>query len=422
MRLGLLVSSLSRQAGGVFEAVRRLGQCLQGQGGVQVEALGLRDNQTETDAAQWFPLKPRSFACRGPASFGYAPPLAAELQELSLDLVHLHGLWMYPSVAARGWSRRTGRPHVVTPHGMLEPWALANSRWKKRLAGWFFENANLRTAACIHALCEAEAQSIRAYGLKNPICIIPNGIDLPDLSGTQGAENKRQIPERLAGDGMTLAEWRTDGRKILLYLGRLHPKKGLVNLLRAWRMIQVAEGKAESGWVLGIAGWDQGGHEGELKRLATELKIPWVDVRAHKSPVCGESSVFFLGPQFGEAKAACYRSCDGFILPSFSEGLPMVVLEAWANGKPVLMTAECNLPDGFAASAALRIETNAESVAEGIRDLFQAPSSKLHAMGERGRQLVTDKFTWPKIAADMKSVYEWAAGGGSMPSSILQIR
>ena len=131
--------------------------------------------------------------------------------------------------------------------------------------------------------------------------------------------------------------------------------------------------------MLAIAGWDQGGHEGELKRLATELEIPWADARSTKledpqplSRPTGEGgalatgegsanpssifhlpssklpSVVFLGPQFGEAKAACYRNCDAFILPSFSEGLPMVILEAWAYGKPVLMTPQCNLPGGFA--------------------------------------------------------------------------
>lgn len=422
MKVVFLSGSLSRKAGGVFEATRRLALSLQQEPGVEVEVLGVQDDAWLEDEKLWHPVPALAFHRKGPFSFAYAPGLREHLEHAQPGLLHTHGLWMYPSVAARGWSRRAGRPHVVTPHGMLDPWALANSRWKKRLAGWLFENANLRTAACIHALCESEAQSIRAYGLRNPICVIPNGIDLPDLSGAQGAENKRQIPERPAGGGMTLADWRSAGRKILLYLGRIHPKKGLVNLLHAWRVAQGAEGKAESEWVLGIAGWDQGGHEAELKRLATELKIPWVDGREHNSPVCGESSVVFLGPQFGEGKAACYRSCDGFILPSFSEGLPMVVLEAWANGKPVLMTAECNLPEGFAANAAVRIETNADSIAEGIRNLFQAPSSKLQAMGKRGRQLVADKFTWPKIAADMKSVYEWVTGGGSMPFSVLQIR
>ena len=172
-----------------------------------------------------------------------------------------------------------------------------------------------------------------------------------------------------------------------MYLGRIHPKKGLVNLLRAWASVARPQSSdfcpLSSDWTLTIAGWDQGGHEAELKRLATELEIPWRDCREAPSPLRGEGgrkpdevdfsisafqrfSVFFLGPLFGAEKAAAYRSCDAFILPSFSEGLPMVVLEAWAYGKPVLMTPECNLPEGFAVSAAIRIETNPKALREDL--------------------------------------------------------
>jgi poly(glycerol-phosphate) alpha-glucosyltransferase len=97
----------------------------------------------------------------------------------------------------------------------------------------------------------------------------------------------------------------------------------------------------------------------------------------------------------------------------------MVVLEAWAHGKPVLMTTECNLPEGFAASAALRIEPNAASIAEALEDLFRATPSALRTMGEGGRELVRDRFTWPKVAAEMKTVYDWVLGSGPKPGCIL---
>ena len=131
-----------------------------------------------------------------------------------------------------------------------------------------------------------------------------------------------------------------------------------------------------------------------------------------------EDSAVFLGPKFGEDKAACYRDCDAFILPSLSEGLPMVVLEAWAYGKPVLMTPECNLPDGFAVNAAIRIEPSAESIAQGLQEMFRTPHSALRIMGDNGRALVAERFAWPKIAAEMKSVYEWVLGGGPKPGCV----
>jgi poly(glycerol-phosphate) alpha-glucosyltransferase len=214
-------------------------------------------------------------------------------------------------------------------------------------------------------------------------------------------------------------------------LGRIHPKKGLVNLLKAWAEIQRTEDIGQRAeWVLAIAGWDQGGHEAELKRLASELDLAWAERKAQSaergtnrtSPsALGASrpiSLLFTGPLFGPDKESAYVNCDAFILPSFSEGLPMAVLEAWAYGKPVLMTPECNLPEGFAANAALRIEPNAESMVQGLRELFQTPDSSLFALGARGRELVASRFAWPKIAADMKSVYEWVLGGGARPECI----
>ena len=132
-----------------------------------------------------------------------------------------------------------------------------------------------------------------------------------------------------------------------------------------------------------------------------------------------EESVVFLGPKFGEEKAACYRNCDAFILPSFSEGLPMVILEAWAYGKPVLMTPECNLPEGFAASAALRVEAQSESVANGLGRLFAMSDDERGQVGQQGLMLVKDRFHWPKVAAEMRLVYEWILGRAAKPECVI---
>lgn len=139
--------------------------------------------------------------------------------------------------------------------------------------------------------------------------------------------------------------------------------------------------------------------------------------------------MFFLGPQFGAEKDACYRNCDAFILPSVSEGLPMAVLEAWAYGKPVLMTSQCNLPEGFAADAAIRIEQvgretpcapgSAFTIEAGLSELIRLPPSALRTIGDNGRSLVASRFAWPKIARDMKSVYDWLIGVGTAPPCVI---
>ena len=452
MKIAFLCPALSRTVGGIFEIERRLAQSLALIPGTQLEVFGPDDEHTESDLPAWHPLKPRCFAGTGGKSFRYSAALRDEFLSTNADLAHLHALWMYNSILIHHWSQRTGSPYLVTPNGMLEPWALRNSGWKKKIASLLYERRMLSNAACIQANTEKEAADIRAFGLKNLICIIPNGIDLPVipkaerlpgegagqmLHGPRKSEMLKEdkqagatphpdpLPGR-SGEGILCAPWAgmiKPGRKVLLFLSRIHPKKGLVNLLRAWAALEKSGVRSQrSEWILAIAGWDQGGHEVELKRLCADLQIPFADLREQKlqpSAFSLQPSVLFLGPQFADDKAGCYQNCDAFVLPSFSEGLPMAVLEAWAYGKPVLMTPECNLPEGFTTNAAIRIGTSTEGIEQGLEELFRLQSSDLSSLGVHGRQLVASRFAWPKIAADMRSVYGWVLGGGAKPECVI---
>jgi len=218
--------------------------------------------------------------------------------------------------------------------------------------------------------------------LKNPIAIIPNGVELPDLESPPGRADKKK----------------------LLFLGRIHPKKGLKELIEAWAMFQRQQNKRGSEWKLMIAGWDDGGYESGLKQLAGQMGI--------------DDAVEFVGPQFGADKDLLLRSVDAFILPSFSEGLPMSVLEAWSYGLPVIMTDQCNLPEGFEAGAALRVEPAVGAISDGLMQLADMEQGDLAAMGTKGRKLVERSYTWDQIATEMKAVYEWCLGGDK-PACIL---
>src|SRR5580658_4163801 len=390
MKIGVLTASVSRQAGGVVASVRELCRSISAYGSVSIFS-GL-DKHSEEDKQRWNPLSVITLPVSGPKSFGYMAGLTDALERSHLDLLHVHGLWMYPSVEGHRWAKAHRKPYVISPHGMLDSWALRNAQWKKRLASVLYEDANLKGAACLHALCDAELKAIRAYGLSNPVCVIPNGIDLPESQ--TGTKSEAQPLSRANG-------------RALLYLGRIHPKKGLTNLLHAWKM--AAQGFGVPGpWVLVIAGWDQGGHETELKLLAARLGI--------------SSSVLFVGPQFDEAKRASYAHADAFVLPSFSEGLPMVVLEAWAHRLPVLMTHQCNLPEGFASRAAVQIKPEVGSIAAGLKTLFALPDHERLAMGARGQQLVEERFRWPHIAKQMLMVYRWVLGQGPKPGCVISER
>jgi glycosyltransferase involved in cell wall biosynthesis len=380
-RLVYLTGPVSRAAGGLFDAVRNLALEIEGGNHYSASVIGLSEPHFERDQSLWGKVETKAFPVRGPRSFGYAPDILKALKAQSPVLLHIHGLWIYPSVAAIQWSRR-GKPYVVSPHGMLDPWALKNSQWKKRISAALYENRHLRGAACLHALNHIEAEAMRAYGLKNPICVIPNGVELP-----VGPEAIVSQPKN----------------HNLLYLGRLHPKKGLPLLVEAWsRLGELAE---ESGWHLRIAGWDQGGHQSELQALARKL---------HEN-----SSIEFVGPQFGEAKSALFQEASAFILPSLSEGLPMTILEAWSWRLPVLMTTNCNLPEGVRAEAAIMMEADVESICGALIRLFSMDTPGRTTMGANGRRLVEEQFRWPRIAEQMTEVYDWILGRGNRPNCVM---
>lgn len=405
LNTSVVTASASRLAGGLFSSVRRLHQTLSQDHGVNVHVFACHDQYSDADQALWKPLRIDTFPVSGPRQLGYSPPLKRAILDAHTDIGHTHGLWVYSSVAISDWHRKTGRPYVISPHGMLDPWAIQNSGWKKQLALLFYEYDHLKKAACLRALCQSEAESIRDFGLKNPICVIPNGVDLP---------------ARAISDPPPWKDSLAAGQKVLLFLSRIHPKKGLVNLLHAWaKLLRSESGKPDANeWVLAVAGWDQGTHEQQLKDLATELGLTWADIRAPRPGSPAAYSVLFLGPQFDAGKDACYAHCDAFILPSFSEGLPMVALESWAHSKPILMTPECNLPEGFLAGAAIEVQPAPDSLLAGLRKLRSMTAAERAQMGKCGHELVLKRFTWTQVANQMQVVQLWILGSGPKPDCL----
>lgn len=378
-RLSVLTNSISRMNGGIFDAMRNLTISISKEKRYLPQVFSASDAYTASDAAQWNNITTKAFQVRGPRIFGCAPGLATALEASDAEILHVHGIWMYPSVVALRWSHGK-RPYLVSPHGLLRPWALRNSRWKKRIAAMLYENMHLRRAACLHALTAAEAESFREYGLENPICVIPNGTN--PRHDTVRSESRQ-------------------GRSIL-YLGRFHPSKGLRSLIEAWRAV-CKEAEA-AGWRLTLAGWDQNNHRAELEQLADQLQI--------------RSSITFLGPQFDADKDRCLAAASAFILPSKSEGLPVSILEAWSWQIPVLMTHECNLPEGVEAGAAITMAPETDSIAAASRRLFSLTDAEREAMGLNGRNLVEKRFQWQRIGETMTEVYDWILGRGPRPECV----
>ena len=318
--------------------------------------------------------------------------LAASVLALSPELVHLHGIWRSPTrIASR--LTQAGLPLLVAPHGMLDPGALAISRRKKQLVWRLWERRSLQSARCLQALCLAEARAIQALLPSAAIAVIPNGVQLPRIP--EPAESSSLPPPLWAGTIPPDAP-------VLLFFGRFHSKKGLEPLLRAWQ--EVVAAVERSGWWLALVGF---GDHGALQR------------RVVAAQARGElPQVFVGGPAFAAHKAAVLHGASSFVLPSFSEGLPMAALEAMAHQLPCLLSAACNIPEAFAAGAALTAEPDADALKASLLRLFSLSSGERNAMGAAGRALVAEHFSWPQVAEQTLQLYQWILGGGAPPAFV----
>jgi len=386
IKVTFVTHSLSRLGGGIVPVVQSLANELSQSQSLEVSIHGFHDPLIEQDRPGWGRLPITAHRLSWPESIGKAPNLANGIANDSPDLIHSHGLWKLSSADVFRRHLSTGTPYVVSPHGMLEEWALKNSKWKKRLAYLMFEKQHLANASCLHALCKAEAESIRRLGFSGPICIIPNGVYISsDLHNTKPLSESPPSVDR---------------RPYILFLGRLHRKKGLIPLIQAWKKL-VDSGQR---WDLIVAGWDDGGFESEIQRRISSLGL--------------SDSVHLVGAVFGEEKQRMYLQADGFILPSYSEGLPMTVLEAWSNKVPVLMTEECNLGQAFGLGAALQLDANVDSIYQTLSHFVRLTEFQRNEIGDRGRLLVEQEFQWPIVASKFRQVYDWILGRSTCPQHV----
>ena len=304
------------------------------------------------------------------------------------DGVHIHGLWEQSTSAAASAARALRKPYIVSAHGMLEAWALKNKRIKKAIYAALAERANVRGAACLHALTRAEAGDYRRFAAKGPIAVVPNGV---------------AIPQTLDAEPFPNAFPSLRGKRLALFLGRIHFKKGLDILVEGWASVAKRWPEAQ----LVLAGPDFEGTQATVEALVAERGL--------------KERVLFTGMLRDELKWSALAAAQCFILPSYSEGLSVSTLEAMGVGLPVIVTEQCNLPEVAQFETGWVIQSNAGAVEAALNECLGSSQAVNEAIGERGRKLIEERYNWAAVGRQMSEVYRWVQGG-ALPTSVEILR
>lgn len=317
----------------------------------------------------------------------YGLPDAGLTKFLSrFELVHLHGLWHPGFHRAVAVCRKLGVPYVISPRGMLDPWALSVKRWKKRLALFLYQRADLRAASAFHVTAQLEEASVRRMGLSQPCFIAPNGVDLP-----------MEMPPRTAS-----AEC---GRHTAIFLSRLHPGKGLLTLAEAWARVN------PQGWTMKVVGPDTYGHKSEVLAKLDALGISHVDLpirtqsNYRENERSNNASWEFVDMVDDIAKWHHYRSADILIHPSVSENFGITIAEGLAAGLPVIATRGTPWKDLEDYRCGWWIDQGVNALAAALQEAVTS-NERLEEMGRRGRKLVERKYTWAASGDAMIAAYK----------------
>lgn len=270
-------------------------------------------------------------------------------------------------------------PYLITPRGMLEPWSLTQSKWKKKLAMLLYQKADLQKAACIFTTADMEAQHVHDLGINVPCSVIPNGIE------TEGYPCRNND---------------YDVKKQVLFLSRIHVKKGIELLLEAWKRIQTDYPE----WILKIVGNGEDAYICSLKVKVKELNL--------------DGYVQISEPVFGKAKIDLYQSSSLFCLPSFSENFGMVIAEAMSCGVPVITTTNCPWEILNETNTGWCIDLSVENLEKALREAMSMDAVELYEKGQQSSKLVFENFNYRNVAKRTADLYQWIFKGGETPDYI----
>ena len=372
MRVIHVFSTVIGESNGLSVAVPRLCEAMLANR-VDARLSGL-DSQPTRQRSLYLETFPQAL---GANRLGISPEMRRWLQDEAIsgraEIMHSHGLWMLPNIYPAWACRGTTCRLMVSPHGMLSGWALKHNAVRKKIMWHLLQASALSSAACIHATASSELDDIRRVGLRQPVCVLPNGIDVPPTG--EGAQR---------------------GNSQLLFLGRIHEIKGVDILLRAWQAVE----HRFSDWDLRIAGQGDGGYLQKMQSLAEQLSL---------------KRVVFCGALYGEAKWRAYRDASLFVLPTHSDNFGLTVGEALASGTPAIVTKGAPWADLERERAGWWIDIGVDPLVACLERALAMPATRLGEMGRAGREWMLREFSWEQIAGQHAQTYRWLLDKGDRP-------
>ncbi len=385
MNLIHVVPAVSAQASGPSYSVTRLCESLCRQGAVvTLAALDWTADAGYRPYLKTFPLG------WGPRALGRSPKMNRWLHERvaagDIGIVHNHGMWQMNSLYPAWAARRGKAKYVVSPRGAFSQWAMKSGSLAKLVFWPMLQRPALARVTCFHATSESEYHDIRRLRFRQPVAIVPNGVDIPEIS-------KKADPAAT--------------EKTLLFLGRLHQVKGLDLLLKAWAQLETAFPE----WRLVIVGSDSGYHGStgyleSLKAMVREL---------------GLTRVSFAGALYGEEKWDAYRRASLFVLPTHSENFAMTVAESLSVGTPTVVSRGAPWAGLTDHHAGWWVDISVDGLLRALADGMSLPTSHLDAMGLRGREWMARDYSWDGVGGQMMDVYRWLDGASSRAPDCVRI-
>lgn len=381
MKITHCISSIDESTGGPARSATHLTEALSKNKQIAKITLFTLESNNPLILNSSIPKMTLDFSKR--SFFNLSRELSHKLKEIDSHLFHGHGIWEPSIHQMASISNTRNIPYIISIRGMLEPWSLLQSKWKKKIAMQLFQDKDLKNASCLHATALMEVESIRKLGYKNPIANIPNGINIEEFTKKKcSLINERE-------------------RKIL-FLSRIHPKKGIENLILAWKDI---DSQLKENWIVEIAGNGSKDYIETLNALILKNNL--------------QNQVFIVGSKFGKDKLDAYQNADLFVLPTYSENFGIVIAEALCCGVPVITTNGAPWSEIETHDAGRWVAIGQEPLKIALVELIGKSDAERYAMGSRGRDLIVNNYSIDAVALKMVQLYDWIINGGIEPEFII---